>query len=86
MEGFQLHSDFKFSPIPVDFIRKQLDTLTSKSNFDPKLLRIAADSVAYYLSLLINQSISSGIVLEEWKKARVTPLYKWMGFKKDPNS
>ena len=26
--------DFKFSPIPVDFIRKQLDTLTSKSNND----------------------------------------------------
>ena len=53
---------------------------------DCKLLRLGAPVIASYICSLINMSISTCTVLDDWKKARVTPLYKGKGSKSDPNS
>ena len=42
--------------------------------------------IASYVTYLFNLSISSSTVIEEWKKARVTPLYKGKGSKIDYTS
>ena len=48
-----------------------------------KLLKIAADVVAPLLTEIFIQSVNTGIFTNEWKEARVLPLYKH-GVKTDP--
>ena len=45
-------------------------------NISAKLLRECPDVLAESLTHLFNQSIMTGIFPDEWKSARVTPLYK----------
>ena len=48
-----------------------------------KLLRECADLISDSLAYLFNQSIKTGIFPDEWKSARVTPLYKNAGKRND---
>ena len=52
---------------------------------DTKLLSLAAALIAPSLSNILNLSLKSGIVPNDWKLARVTPIYKGKGDKNDKN-
>ena len=55
--------------------RSSLDVL----NMDSKLLRIGSLEIVKPLTHVINVSINEGHVHEDWKLARVTPVYKGSG-------
>ena len=76
--------DFKFASVTSENVKKKLKHLPSKSNldilgFDTKLLHLAADYICESLSVLISLSLSTGLVPDDWKLARVTPVYKGDG-------
>ena len=58
---------------------------TGLDNISAKLLRECRDVLAESLTHLFNQSIMTGIFPDEWKSARVTPLYKNSGKRSDPS-
>ena len=41
-----------------------------------KILKIASSIIAQYLTFTFNLSLSSGIFIDDWKNARVCPIYK----------
>ena len=41
-----------------------------------QMLKVCSLSISQYLSLLFNQSLSSGIVPTDWKLSNVIPVYK----------
>ena len=45
-------------------------------NIPARLLKDAADTVAKPLTIILNASLQSGRVPDDWKAARVTPLFK----------
>jgi len=51
-----------------------------------KLLRECPDLIAESLNLIFNQSLLTGIFPDDWKSARVTPLYKNSGKRNDPTN
>ena len=53
---------------------------------DCKLLRLASSIISEDLSNLINMSIECDTVPQDWKIARVTPIYKGNGSKEDPSN
>ena len=58
-----------------------LKSLPEKSGMDihgffQKLLRLSSEHVNGSLSCIINSSLNSGRVFDDWKVARVTPVYK----------
>ena len=75
---------FKFKSVSCDCIKKKLNKLPQKSNldilgFDTKLLGMTANLICESLCELINLSLFTGIVPDDWKLARVTPIYKGEG-------
>ena len=75
---------FEFQSVTVEKVRKILSQLSSDSsldilNFDTKLLRIASPYISTSLSVLFNESLLSGLIPEDWKIARTTPIYKGKG-------
>ena len=65
----------------ISSICKQLKGLKTKKaigldNIPNRLLKLAADSSAPSLTFIFNLSISSGIFPDEWKIAKVLPIYK----------
>lgn len=74
-------SIFSFNDITVDFTMKQLSQLnTKKSNgldgVNGRLLQDAAPAVAGPLTAIMNASLCSGIIPNEWKLAKVTAIHK----------
>ena len=70
-----------FSEIHIDEVTQQLSNLKiSKSagvdNIPAKVLKLAASVIAPLLTWIFNPSIKTGIYVNEWKKARVVPIYK----------
>ena len=68
-------------PVSAAFVHRQLRLLkTSKGTgldgIPARLLKDAASSISTPLTAMINLSISSAVLPEEWKYARVVPLYK----------
>ena len=47
---------------------------------------MASSILVKYICCLVNSSLVKCTVLNDWKKARVTPLYKGKGSKDDANS
>ena len=54
--------------------------------FSTKLLRIAAPVVAVYITHIFNLSLCIGKFHEDWKLAKVTPIYKGEGSKQMPTN
>ena len=50
------------------------------------LLKLAAPLIAPSLTHIMNLSLCLGIVPSDWKCARVTPIYKGVGDKSEPNN
>ena len=79
---------FKFTSINEHSVLKFLENLPNKSNtdvigFDAKLLRIAAKVISPLLTYMFNDSLAHGCVLDDWKTARITPVYKGKGNKNE---
>ena len=67
--------------IAAEGVRSQLQKLnpykaTGPDNISPRVLKELADVLARPLAALFESSLNQATVPEEWKKARVTPLYK----------
>ena len=72
---------FRFMPIPVENVLKTLRQLNISKGagldkIPAKMLRIAADIIAPSLTYIFNLSISTGVFVDDWKDARVIPIYK----------
>ena len=80
--------NFKFNTISEVEICHLLQKLPSKSNddilgFDCKLLNIATHVICKPLYRILNKSLEDGTVLDDWKTARITPIFKGKGKKNE---
>ena len=81
----------KFTYISVESVTHELTNLGHKSNLDvldldSKLLCLSANVIAPSLCHLFNLSLFTGFVPTDWKKARVTPIFKGKGSNRDPSN
>ena len=72
---------FKFLPIPVDNVAPTLKGLkanktTGLDKIPPKTLKLSASIVAPSLTYIFNLSLATGIYIDDWKRARVTPIFQ----------
>ena len=68
-------------PVTEDFVFKELKCLnvtksTGLDNIPARFLKDGAPVLKTPITAIINQSIQSGIVPDEMKEARVSPIYK----------
>ena len=79
---------FIFAHINAIYTYSYLTNLPDKTNvgillFDAKLLRLSAHLISSHLTNLFNASLAQGTVPHDWKKAKVTPIYKGKGSRSD---
>ena len=84
-------SDFQFLEINSNFILKELLKLGPKPkldlfHFDNKLLHLSSPLIAPLLAHIYNLSLLSGTLPQDFKIARVSPIYKGKGDKSDPGN
>ena len=75
---------FRFNSITLSDVFKELSLLSSKPkldilDFDSYLLHISAQSIAIPLTCIFNLSCKTGHVPDDFKKVRVTPIFKKSG-------
>ena len=75
---------FKFHEVSRNDVLKLLYSISDKSGmdihgFDRKLLRLSPQHIVDSLSCIINSSLNSGRFFDDWKVARVAPVYKNCG-------
>ena len=80
--------EFKFREITDNEVFKFISQFPDKSNsdivgLDARLLKQAAHLICKPLSFMFNASVSLGVVLTDWKTARVCPVFKGKGSKTD---
>ena len=83
--------EFNMPYISVKDTIKSLKSLPNTRTLDPLdidgyLLRLAHTTLAPVLTHIYNLSLKTGEVPSDWKLARITPIYKGEGSKKDPNN
>ena len=76
----QTDKNFSLSQIGKTEVHKLINQLENN-----KLLKLAVDIISPSLTCIFNRSIESGVFLDEWKSARVTPIFK-KGVKTDPGN
>ena len=54
--------------------------------YDSCILNFSSEIICSSLTILFNMSLNNEEIQNEWKKARVTPVYKNKGSKQDPNN
>ena len=86
--GSHCTSRFDFNDIRLEAVMKQLFALGNTSNndvlgFDSKLLFLGADIIAPILTKFYNASLTSKIVISDWKVSKVTPIYIGKGNKEE---
>ena len=79
---------FTITQLSITSVSKEIRKLPDRSNqdlleMDSKLLRISFNVISPFITHLFNLSIKSGSIPEDWKIARVTPVFKNKGSKKD---
>ena len=72
---------FEFHPVSCDVVAKAIDNLKCKRTPDcdgisTELIKICKFELIEPLTLVINQSLSSGIFPDQLKTAKVSPIYK----------
>lgn len=80
-------SNVEFS---ADVVKAKLDDLKTHSapgpdEISPRLLKTFSSSLSYPLAKIFKQSLITGNVPEDWKKANVTPIFK-KGGKSNPGN
>ena len=76
-----IHNKFSFSSTSSSIVFSHLNKLcrskaTGLNNISAKIIRECADLISVSLCDLFNKSLLSGIFPDDWKCARVTPLFK----------
>ena len=76
-----LPGNFKLKPVSIESVLKELMCLdvyksTGLDNLPSRFLKDGAEILARPIVFIINKSIETGIVPDELKVAKVTPLYK----------
>ena len=76
-----VHCVFNFSNITADAVLRKILKLKSNKgvgpdNISPKLIKDSAEVIAPYLSYIFNLSLSEGKFPDDWKSARVCPIFK----------
>ncbi len=82
---------FELQEISEDDVLKHLSALPDESNidilgFDAKLLRLGASVLTPSLTALFNMSVECHHLPADWKRARVTPIYKGVGADDEPGN
>ena len=72
---------FCFSRIDIESVLTTLKKLnagksTGLDKLPAKFLKLSADMIAPSLTYMFNLSLECGVYVDEWKKARATPIYK----------
>lgn len=69
---------FSIPVISVDFVKKEIQAMSNSkaTGLDLKLLKLSLDVITEILTFLLNMSLKNCEVAYEWKKARVTPIFK----------
>jgi hypothetical protein len=67
----------------IDKLKK--DSASGPDNIHPRILKELRNNVAYPLAKIYRQSLDSGEVPQDWKKAKVVPIFK-KGTKSDPGN
>ena len=77
----QKNSTFYFSQISVENVALTLRNLksnksTGQDKIPAKILQLSSDIIAPSLTHIFNLSLETGIYVDDWKRARVIPIYK----------
>ena len=80
--------NFKFKSLLEEDVLAFINKLPSETNvdilgYDSCILKLSNEIICSSLTILFNMSLSNGEIPNEWKKARVTPVYKNKGSKQD---
>ena len=91
LELSQPINNFSFLQISVDFVLHELLHLSLKPkldlfNFDNRLLRLSAPLFSPILTHIFNLSLFHGTLPDDWKTARITPIFKGKGSHSDPGN
>ena len=81
---------FYFTPVTALEVQKSLEALNSKKatgldDIQARLLKVAAPAISESLCFLLNFSFTSGKVPSDWKKAKISAIFK-KGSKLDPGN
>ena len=76
------NSTFYFSQINVENVALTLHNLkanksTGLDKIPAKILKLSSDIIAPSLAFIFNLSLETGIYVDDWKRARVIPIYNW---------
>ena len=87
----QTSNCFSFQRVTQSHVLSYLNKLckrkaTGLDSVSARLLRECPDLISGSLALIFNQSIDTGIFPDEWKNARITPLFKKAGSRSDPSN
>jgi exonuclease III len=79
--GGARETKFKFNSIPAQSIEKELRNLSAKKAggidcIPSKICKLAAPVIAQPLHYLFNTSLEKGMLPNQWKWGKVTPIYK----------
>ena len=82
---------FKVNSIMEEDSLKMLQNLPSINNIDvlgfySLLLNFSSDVICSSLTVLFNMSLNTGQIPDDWKRARVTPIFINKGSNTDPNN
>ena len=73
--------NFKFKSLLEEDVLAFINKLPSETNvdilgYDSCILKLSSEIICSSLTILFNMSLYNGEIPNEWKKARVTPVYK----------
>ena len=65
-----------YSIILLTFTAGATGKATGLDKISVKILKISSDTIAQSLTHILNLSLATGIYIDEWKHARVCPIFK----------
>jgi hypothetical protein len=76
-----VNQEFNFTSIGKDAVLKIIDNLKAKSSsgsdgLSNKLLKLIKSEISDFLTVIINQTLVTGIFPEKLKLAKIIPLFK----------
>ena len=76
-----LNTSFLFEYINIDNVTTSLMNLKTKKStgldkIPAKVLKLSADIISPSLTYIFNRSLETGTYIDDWKKARVIPIFK----------
>lgn len=81
MEQLMPNDSFSIPKMTENFVKKEISGMctakaTGLDNISVKFLRLTADVIVNALTFVLNFSIETNDFVNEWKSARVTPIFK----------